>query len=73
MSALLIAEFKSKKEAELVAELISNLRTGTVLQKGKDLEELYFAEMITRGMKEKGTIPLTTIKRQLASRANRHA
>jgi hypothetical protein len=42
MSALLIAEFKSKREAELVAELIEKLRTGTVLQRGENLEDLYF-------------------------------
>jgi hypothetical protein len=73
MSALLIAEFKSKREADLVAELIGKLRTGTVLQKGKNLEDLYFAEMITKGMKEKGSISLNSLKRQLVSRANRPA
>jgi hypothetical protein len=71
MSALLIAEFKSKREAELVAQLIGNLRTGTVLQRGKNLEELYFAELIAKGAKEKGTVPLSLFKKQLLKRAKR--
>jgi len=73
MSALLIAEFKSKREAELVAELIGKLRTGTVLQRGKNLEDLYFKEMITKGLKEKGTIQLSAFKKQLLRRAKRAA
>ena len=37
---LLIAEFKNKREAELVAELIRKLPTGVLLQKGKNLEDM---------------------------------
>lgn len=69
MSALLIAEFKSKREAELVAELIGKLRTGTVLQHGKNFEELYFTEIIAKGAKEKGAVPLSVFKKQLLRRA----
>jgi hypothetical protein len=73
MSALLIAEFKSRREAELVAELIGKLRTGTVLQHGKNLEDLYFTQLITKGSKEKGTVPLSAFKKQLLKRAKQAA
>lgn len=65
MAALLIAEFENKREAELVAQLIGTMSKAKVLQKGKNLEEMYFAELISEGMKEKGTVNLTEFKKGL--------
>jgi hypothetical protein len=68
MSALLLAEFKNKKDADLIVKLISQLRSGRVLSSGKDVEELYFAELIKAGYKEKGCISSGTFKKHLAKR-----
>ena len=68
MAALLIAEFKNKREAELVAQLIGTMPAAKVLQKGKNLEDMYFAELIIRGMKEKGTVNLSLFKKELNRR-----
>lgn len=65
MSALLLASFKNKREADLVAQLIGTMRTARVLQKGKNLEDMYFAELITEGMKEKGNLPVAAFKKKL--------
>ena len=65
MAALLIAEFKNKREAELVEQLIGTMRKAKVLQKGSNLEDMYFAELINEGMKEKGTVNLTAFKKDL--------
>ena len=65
MAALLIAEFKNKREAELVEQLIGTMHKAKVLQKGNNLEEMYFAELINEGMKEKGTVNLTAFKKNL--------
>ena len=62
---LLIAEFENKREVELVAQLIGTMSKAKVLQKGKNLEEMYFAELISEGMKEKGTVNLTEFKKGL--------
>lgn len=65
MAALLLASFKTKREANLVAKLIDTMRTAKVLQRGKNLDDMYFAELITQGMKEKGTVNLASFKREL--------
>jgi hypothetical protein len=65
MAEVLIAEFKNKREAELIAQLIGTMRQAKVLQKGKNLEDMYFAKMIDEGMKEKGTVSLAAFKRDL--------
>ncbi|HMI66328.1 MAG TPA: hypothetical protein VK517_09850 [Cyclobacteriaceae bacterium] len=68
MSAVLLAEFKNKKDADLIVELIGQLRSGKVLSRGKDVEELYFAELIKTGYKEKGYISSAAFKKYLAKR-----
>jgi len=68
MAALLLAEFKNKREANLVEQLIGTMRKARVLQKGSNVEDMYFAELITEGMKEKGTINLAEFKRGLPKR-----
>ena len=64
-ASLLIAEFENKLEAELVAKLIGTMRKARVLQKGNSLEDMYFAELITEGMKEKRNHSITAFKRKL--------
>ncbi len=65
MAELLIAEFKNKREAELVAQLIGTMREARVVRKGRNLEDMYFAELITEGMKEKRNHPISTFKKKL--------
>lgn len=71
MAALLIAAFKNSREAELVAQLIGTIPSAKVLQKDKNLEDMYFAELISEGMKEKGTVNLAAFKRGLRKRAGK--
>ena len=65
MAELLIAEFKNKHEAELVAQLIGTMHKAKVLQKGKNIEDMYFAELIDEGMKEKRSHAITAFKKKL--------
>jgi hypothetical protein len=67
----LIAEFKNKREAELVAELIRAMPKAKVLQKGKNLEDIYFAELITNGMKEKGIVNLGKFRSALRNKIDK--
>ena len=68
MSAVLLAEFKNKKDVDLIVKLINQLRSGKVLSRGKDVEELYFAELIKTGYREKGNISSADFKKHLARR-----
>ena len=61
----MIAKFKNKREAELVAQLIGTMPKAKVLQKGKNLEDMYFAELIAEGMKDKGTVNFAKFKNDL--------
>jgi len=65
MAELLIAKFKNKREAELVAQLIGTMPKAKVLQKGKNLEDMYFAELIAESMKDKGTVNFAKFKNDL--------
>jgi hypothetical protein len=73
METVLIAEFKNKREAELVAELIETMPKAKVLQKGNNLDDMYLAALITQGMKEKGSVNLTQfrsdLKKKIAKRS----
>jgi plasmid rolling circle replication initiator protein Rep len=68
MAEVLIARFKNKREADLIAQLIGTMPKAKVLQKGKNLEDMYFAELINEGMKEKGTVSLAAFKKGLQKR-----
>ncbi len=71
MSEILIARFNTKKEAKLVEQLIGTMRKAKVLQRGKDLEDMYFAELINEGMREKGTVDLAEFKKDLYKQINK--
>jgi hypothetical protein len=71
-SVLLLAEFKNKKNADLIEALIGQLSSGKVLSRGKDVEELYFAELSKAGCKEKGYISSAAFKKHLAKRIGKH-
>jgi len=71
MAEVLIARFKSKREADLVAQLIGTMPRAKVLQKGKNLEDMYFAELINAGMREKGTVSLAAFKKDLQKRISK--
>lgn len=53
MSEVLIARFKSKREADAVTKFIKQHSASSTLVRGKNLEDLWFAKMIDEGMKEK--------------------
>jgi hypothetical protein len=72
MSAVLLAEFKNKKDADLIVKLISQLRPGRVLSRGKDVEEMYFTELIKAGHKGRGHISSAAFKKHLAKRIGKH-
>jgi len=56
---VLVAKFRSRRDADFVAGLIKRFRKNTKVLKGENLEDLYLGEMIEEGMKEKGEISET--------------
>lgn len=68
MSTVLIARFKNRREASLIAKLIRQFRKTTRVMTGTNLEDLYLGEMIEEGMKEKGTLSLREFKKYLDNR-----
>ena len=66
MSEVLIAKFKTKREAEAVTKLIRKHSTSSTLVRGNSLEDLWLGEMIDEGMKEKGTFSIAAFKKSLA-------
>ena len=65
MSEILIARFKTKREADVVTKLIKVHSASTTLVRGKNLEDLWLGEMIEEGMKEKGSQPIAVFKKKL--------
>ncbi len=68
MSEVLIARFKSKREADAVTKFIKQHSASSTLVRGKNLEDLWLGEMIEEGMKEKKNIPVTVFKKYLEKR-----
>ena len=66
--SVLIARFKSKREASFAAKLIKQYRKTSKVLTGENLEDLYLGEMIEMGMKETKNIPLEEFKKYLAKR-----
>lgn len=66
--SVLIARFKSKREASFAAKLIKRYRKSSKVLTGESLEDLYMGEMIEEGMQEKGTISKETFKKYLDKR-----
>jgi hypothetical protein len=65
MSELLIARFKNKKEADAATQLIKKQSASSTLVRGTSLADMLLGELITEGMKEKGSIPIKVFKKQL--------
>lgn len=68
MSTVLLARFKHKRDANLVAKLIKQYRRNSSVMTGSSLEDLYLGEMINEGLKETENIPLKDFKKYLAGR-----
>ena len=66
MSEVLIARFKSKREADAVTKFIKQHSASSTLVRGKNLEDLWLGEMIEEGMKK--NIPVTVFKKYLEKR-----
>jgi hypothetical protein len=65
---VLIARFKSKREASFAAKLIKQYRKNSTVMTGNNLEDLYLGKMIEEGMKKTETIPLKEFKKYLDKR-----
>ena len=65
MSEILIARFKNKKEADAATMLIKKQSASSTLVRGTNLEDMLLGELITEGMKEKGSTPIKVFKKQL--------
>lgn len=66
MSQVLIARFKSKREADAITELIRKNSVTSTLVRGNSLEDLWLGEMIDEGMKEKKNLSLASFKKTLS-------
>lgn len=65
MSEILIARFKNKKEADAATMLIKKQSASSTLVRGTNLEDMLLGELITEGMKEKGSTPIKVFKKEL--------
>lgn len=66
MTTVMIASFKSKKDATLAARLLKKIKKSEVGFLNKEIvEDAAFAKLIDRGMKEKGAVPLKKIEEKL--------
>ena len=68
MAALLLTSFKTKREANRISRLILEHSKPTRSIIGSNLEDMYLAEMIEAGMKEKGDLPIVDFKKYLNKR-----
>ena len=68
MSEVLIARFKNKRDADAITKLIRKHSASSTLVRGNSLEDLWLAEMIDEGMKEKKNHSISTFKKALDKR-----
>jgi hypothetical protein len=68
MPSLLLASFKTKREANRISRLILEHSKPTRSIIGSNLEDMYLAEMIEEGMKEKGEVRIADFKKYLTKR-----
>ncbi|MBX2956963.1 hypothetical protein QQ054_22455 [Oscillatoria amoena NRMC-F 0135] len=73
MGEVLIARFKNKREADAVTRLIRKHSASSTLVRGKSLEDLWLAEMINEGMKEKRTHSIAAFEKKLDKQIKRLA
>jgi hypothetical protein len=62
---VLVAKFKNKREANFAASAIRKIQKNVEMVNGKHWEDFYFGQMIDEGMKEKGNVSLTDIRKKL--------
>jgi hypothetical protein len=68
MSTVLVARFKSKREAAHIEKLIKEYRKNSTVVISKSFEDIYLGEMINEGLREKGIVPLAEFKTYLDKR-----
>lgn len=68
MEAVLIARFKTKREANRMSRLIKKNSKPVRSITGTSLEDMYLGEMIDEGMKEKKDHPIADFKKYLNKR-----
>jgi hypothetical protein len=62
---VLVAKFKNKRDAQLAASFIENMKEKVEIMKEENWEDFYLAQLIDEGMKEKGEVPLERIRKKL--------
>jgi hypothetical protein len=68
MEAILIARFKTKREANRISRLIEQHSKPVRSNTGTNLEDMYLGEMIEEGMREKRDHPIAAFKQYLNKR-----
>lgn len=63
--ATIILQSKESGKTNLVMNLLRELRIKAHRVSDEDLEDVYLARLIDKGMAEKGTVPLDTIRKKL--------
>ncbi|MCW5910855.1 MAG: hypothetical protein KIT62_07265 [Cyclobacteriaceae bacterium] len=64
MAEILIAKFKTKREADAVSKLIKERKRTAQLMRGNSIEDIVLGELITEGMKGK-SYPIKTFNKAL--------
>jgi ABC-type branched-subunit amino acid transport system ATPase component len=63
--ATIILQSNEAGKTTLVMNLLRELRIKTLRVSDEDLEEIYLVRLIDKGIAEKGTVPLETIRKKL--------
>lgn len=63
--ATIILQSNETGKTKLVMNLLRELRIKALRVSDEDLEDTYLARLIDKGMAEKGTVPLNTIRKKL--------
>jgi len=63
--ATIILQSNETGKTTLVMNLLKELRIKALRVNDYDLEETYLARLIDKGMAEKGTVPLATLRKKL--------
>ena len=64
MSSIVIAELNSKKDADLLLQVIKRVQGKAKILKGEALEDFHFARLIDEGMKSEN-VPLSKVRAKL--------
>jgi len=65
MSTVIVAKFKSKRDADEAARFIRKFKSELKVMSSQESEDFYLAQLIDEGMSDSRDIPLEELQRRL--------